>query len=89
MIATPMLTACSQKPTSNEAPAKVPKRSRTPIHVSDQAATAPTSRESRPVRRSPRARPSMATTATGATPPKRYRSAPRSEPPPFGPSVSC
>ena len=52
MTATPMLTACSQKPTSNEAPAKVPKRSRTPIQVSDQPATAPTSRKGRPVHRS-------------------------------------
>jgi hypothetical protein len=71
MTATPMLTACSQKPTSNEARAKVPKRSRAPIHVSDQAATAPTSTKGRPVHRSPRARPTMATTATGATPPNR------------------
>ena len=43
---------CSQRPTSNEAPGKVPKRSRTPIHVSDEAATAPTSRKGRPVHRS-------------------------------------
>jgi hypothetical protein len=29
MNATPMLTACSQKPTSHEAPAKVPSRTGT------------------------------------------------------------
>jgi hypothetical protein len=76
MTATPMLTAWSQKPTSNESlPDSALSRrlaawSSEPSQVSPHAATAP-ARKARSDGRSPRVRPTNATTTTVATPPKR------------------
>ena len=88
MTATPMLTAWSQKPTSNES---LPDSrvyhggwrlwSSEPIQVSDHAATAP-ARKARPDGRSRRLRPTRATTTTVATPPNRNSFGPSCKPPP-------
>jgi hypothetical protein len=87
MTATPMLTAWSQKPTSNESlPDNALSRrlaawSSEPIQVSDHAATAP-ARKAPSDGRSPRVRPTIATIMTVATPPKRNTPRTAAAPPP-------
>ena len=71
MTTTPMLAACSQYPYSNEKMVKVPYLHKMPIHVSDQAKTAPTNRKGRTGPRPPRTRAMIATAATEATPPNK------------------
>ena len=90
MTTTPMLEAWTQKPHSNEIPPpNVASRIISPIHVSDQAATAAATLAALG-RSPPRLTPMIAITATEATPPNRNRSAPTSAPPSFGPSdTSC
>ena len=81
-----MLTAWTQKPHSNlddMKPPNVASRIISPIHVSDQAATAAVMLAG-PGRGPLWVAPMDAITATVATPPNRNRSAPTSEPPSFG-----